>query len=134
MRTTFGRFCRELFLKVHCYTIINYCGSLTKFSVILEDLFRSSRECPSFILIFDWEPLIRVLLLFWRNFSVGPIFMTQPVFQSLLVDHIWMLLLLQKIFSEVPVLMLLYPIVDHLHGCFSCFRWLFSRSRISPVI
>ena len=29
-----------------------------------------------------------------------------------------MLLLLQKIFLEVPVLMLLYVILDHLYGCF----------------
>ena len=48
--------------------------------------------------------------------------MKQHVFQSLLVDHIWSLLLLQRIFSEVPVLMLLYSNVDYLHGCFSCFR------------
>ena len=40
--------------------------------------------------------------------------MTYPVFQSLLVDHIWMLLLLQRIFSEVPVLMLFYLMVEHL--------------------
>ena len=31
------------------------------------------------------------------------------------------------IFSEVPVLMLLYPIVDHLYGCFSCFRRLLQK-------
>ena len=40
--------------------------------------------------------------------------MTSPVFQSLLVDQIWMPLLLQRIFSEVSVLMLLYLIVDQL--------------------
>ena len=40
--------------------------------------------------------------------------MTQPVFQFLLMDHIWMLLLLQRIVLEVPALMLLYFIVDHL--------------------
>ena len=40
--------------------------------------------------------------------------MTSPVFQSLQVDHIWMILLLQIIISKVPVLMLLYLIVDHL--------------------
>ena len=40
--------------------------------------------------------------------------MTSPAFQSLLVDHIWILLLLQIIFSKVPVLMLLYLIVEHL--------------------
>ena len=44
----------------------------------------------------------------------GLVFMTLPVFQSSLVDHIWMLLLLQRIFSEVAVLMLSYLIVYHL--------------------
>ena len=43
MRTTFGRFDEGLFLKVHRYTIAYYIifngGSLTKFSLILEDLF-----------------------------------------------------------------------------------------------
>ena len=57
--------------------------------------------------------------------------MTWPVFQSLLVEHIWMLLLLQTIFWEGTVLMLLYLIVDHLHGCFSCFRGLFQQFQIS---
>ena len=41
--------------------------------------------------------------------------MTQPVFQSLLVDHIWMLLLFQRMFSEGQVLMMLYLNVDHLY-------------------
>ena len=44
--------------------------------------------------------------------------MTEPVFQSLLMDHIWMLLLLQRIFSVV----LLYLILDHFYTCFSRFR------------
>ena len=44
--------------------------------------------------------------------------MTQPVFQSFLVDHIWMLLLFQRIFSEGQILMLLYLIVDHLYDAF----------------
>ena len=56
--------------------------------------------------------------------------MTWPVFQSLLVDHIWILLLLKKIFWEGPVLKLLHLIVDHLFGCLSCF----SRSRIQHII
>ena len=51
--------------------------------------------------------------------------MTLPDFQSLLVEHMWMLLLLQKIFSKVPVLTLLYSIVDHLYGCLCCFKELF---------
>ena len=42
--------------------------------------------------------------------------MTYRAFQSLLVDHVWMLLLLQRVFSDVSVLMLLYSIVNHLHG------------------
>ena len=46
-------------------------------------------------------------------------------FQSLLVNHIWMPLFLQGIFSKGPVLMLSYLIVYHLCGCFSCFRGLF---------
>ena len=58
------------------------------------------------------------------NFLVGPVFITWFVFQSLLVDHICMQLLLQRIFSKVPVLMLLYLIVDRLYRCFSCCRGL----------
>ena len=53
--------------------------------------------------------------------------MTLSVFQSLLVDNIWMLLLLQGIFSEVLVLMLLYSIADHLYGCLSSLRGLFQQ-------
>ena len=41
--------------------------------------------------------------------------MTQPVYQSLLVDHIWILLLFQRMFGEGQVLMLLYLIMDYLH-------------------
>ena len=41
--------------------------------------------------------------------------MTQPVFQSLLVDHIWMLLLFQRMFGEGRALIILYLIVNHLH-------------------
>ena len=41
--------------------------------------------------------------------------MTQPVFQSLLVDHIWMLLLFQRLLLEGQVLMLLYLNVEHLY-------------------
>ena len=51
--------------------------------------------------------------------------MTWLVFEYLLIDHIWMLLLLQRIFSEVLVLMLLYLNLDHLYECFSYFRGIF---------
>ena len=37
---------KDFFLKVHRYIIIYYCGLLTKFSLILEDLFRSSSAMP----------------------------------------------------------------------------------------
>ena len=59
--------------------------------------------------------------------------MALPVFQSLLVDHIWMMLLLQRIFSEVLVL-ILYSIMDQLYGYFSYFRGFFNSSRIPPII
>ena len=59
--------------------------------------------------------------------------MTSPAFQSLLVDHIWILLLLQIIFSKVPVLMLLYLIVDHLgQKKPSCFRKCGWQEKSSP--
>ena len=77
--------------------------------------------------MFKCGTLFRMLLLFQKSFSVGPVFMTQLVFQSLLVDYIWMLLLLQIIFSEVSVLILLYSIWDHLYGYFSFFRGLFQQ-------
>ena len=48
MRTTFGWFDYGLFLKVHRYTMVYYiifnCGSLTKFCLILEDLFRRTSD------------------------------------------------------------------------------------------
>ena len=59
--------------------------------------------------------------------------MAYPVFQSLLTDYIWMLLL-QRIILKVPVLMLLYLILDNLYGYFSCLEDLFGRSGITPVI
>ena len=37
---------KDFFLKVHLYTIIYYCWLLTKFSLILEDLFRRSSDMP----------------------------------------------------------------------------------------
>ena len=52
----------------------------------------------------------------------------------MLVDHIWMLLLLQIIFSEISVLMLLYLIVDHLMDASLVLEDFFGRSRISPII
>ena len=52
----------------------------------------------------------------------------------MLVDHIWMLLLLQIIFSEIPVFMLLYLIVDHLMDASLVSEDFFGRSRISPII
>ena len=59
--------------------------------------------------------------------------MTYPVFQSLLVEHICTLLLLQRIFSEVPVLVLLYSTVDDLYGASLVLEDFFNRSRILPI-
>ena len=64
----------------------------------------------------------------FSRFDKGPFLKVHRytrVYYTFLMDHIWMLLLLQRIFSEVPVLMLLYLILDNLYGCFSCFRGLF---------
>ena len=85
-------------------------------------------------LIYNCGPFIRVLPLFSRNFSVGPVFMTQPVFQSLLVDHIWMLLLFQRMFWEGQVLMLLYLIVDNLYDTSPGLEDFSSWSRILPIV
>ena len=55
MRITFDRFDKELFLKVHHYTIVYHiifnCGLLIKFSLILEYLFRRSSGMPQFDLL-----------------------------------------------------------------------------------
>ena len=74
MRTTFDRFNKEYFLKVHCYTIVYHvifnCGSITKSSLILEDLFCRSSGMAHFD--------------FW----------------SLIVDHLWRCFTdLEKLFS-----------------------------------
>ena len=130
MRTTFGMFNKGLFLKVYRYIIVYYtiynCGLLTK-SNFRGPFPKVQRYAIIWFLICNCGPLARVLLLFQRNFSAGLVLMTQPVFQSLLVGHIWMLLLLQGIFSEVSVLMLSYSIVDHIYRCFSCFRRFFQQ-------
>ena len=60
--------------------------------------------------------------------------MTQPVLQSLLVDHIWMLLLFQRTSGEGQVLMRLYLIVDHLCDTSLVLEDCSSRSRIPPII
>ena len=60
--------------------------------------------------------------------------MTQPVFQSLLADHIWMLLLFQRIFWEGLVLMLLHLIIDHLYDASLDLEDFSSWSRIPPLI
>ena len=80
------------------------------------------------------ERPIRVLLLFQKNFSVGSVFITQSVFQSWLVDHIWMLPLSQRMFWEGQVLMLLYLVVDHLYDASLVLEDISSWSRIPPVI
>ena len=69
MRTTFGRFDKELFMKVHRYSIVYCnifdCGSLTKFFLILEGLFpQRSSGMPQF----DFWSLIVNLFLLWKAF------------------------------------------------------------------
>ena len=62
--------------------------------------------------------------------------MTYPLFQCLLVGHIWMLLLLQKIFSEVPALMLF--IISNCgplkRNAALVLEDLFGRSRIPSIV
>ena len=60
--------------------------------------------------------------------------MTRPVFQSLLVDHIWMLLLFQRISEEGQVLMILYLIVDHLYVASPVLEDFSSWSRIPTKV
>ena len=60
--------------------------------------------------------------------------MTQPVFQSLLVDHIGMLLLFQRMSGEGRVLMILYLTVDHLYVASLVLEDFSSWSRILPRI
>ena len=131
MRTTFSRFDKGAFLKIHCYTIVIRSYLIVDRSQIFFYNFRGLlskllRYAIIWFLIFNCGPTAYTgASLILEKFSVGTVLMTQPVFQSLLVDHIWMLLLLQRIFWEDPVLVLLYLIVEHLYECFSCFRVLF---------
>ena len=91
----------------------------------------------TFFKLYKWYQITHYISnLLWiphKTFSIleelfsSSIFMKLPVFKFLLVDHIWSLLLLQTIFPEVQVLMLLYSIVDHLYGCFSYCRGLFQQ-------
>ena len=60
--------------------------------------------------------------------------MALPVSQSLFVDHISMLLLLQRIFSEVSVLTLLYSIVVTRMDTSLVLEDFFSRLKIPPII
>ena len=128
MRTTFTRFDKGLFLKVHRYTIVYYIklnsGVLTTFSLI-----RIFSEGPAVChnLIFDiylWTAYTRASLFLEKLFS-GSRFYDIPCFSILASGPHLMLLILQRVFWEDPVLMLLYLIVDSLYGCFSCFKGLF---------
>ena len=72
---------------------------------------------------------ILLLLLFQRNLSVGPVFMTQTVFQSLLVDHIWNLestITSDNIMRSSCVNIIIFN-CGPLNGCFFCFGGLFRQ-------
>ena len=91
MRATFGKFDKWLFLKVHRYTIlydiISNCGSFIIFFFHYRGSFlKVQRYAIIWFLIFNCGPFIRVFLLFIRG--------TFPVFQFLLLDHIWLFSLL----------------------------------------
>ena len=58
--------------------------------------------------------------------------MAQPVFKSLLLDHIWMLF--RRIFWEDQVLMPLYLTVDHLYDASLVLEDISGLSRIPPII
>ena len=59
--------------------------------------------------------------------------MTRPVLQSLLVDHIWMLLLFQRISGKGQVLMILYLIMNHLYDASLVLEEFSSWSSIPPI-
>ena len=134
MRSTINRLDKGLFLTVHRYTIVYCiiinCRLLIKFCLIFENLFQRSSGMQWFdfwSLIVDLcGPNTGAFLILAKLFSRSSFYgMACFSIQSLLVDHIWILLQLQKIFWEGPVLKLLYLIVDHLYGCFPYYRGLY---------
>ena len=74
------------------YLIVDHSHNFSKFR---ESFPKAQRYAIIWFLIFNCGLLRRV-----DCFSVDLAFITQPVFQSLLVDHIWMLLLFQRTFWE----------------------------------
>ena len=69
-------FDKGLFLKINCY-IISYwiMDHSQNFSKFRRSFLKVQRYAIIWFLIINCGPLIRVLLLFQRNFSVGPVFM-----------------------------------------------------------
>ena len=79
MRTTFDKLGKGLFLKVYRYTIVYYiifnCGSLTRFSLILEDLYRRSRDML-------WTAYTGASLILEKLFSMSSFYYITCLWQS----------------------------------------------------
>ena len=130
MRTTFGRFDKRLFLKVHRDTIVYYfilnSGSLTKFSLILEDSPKAQQYTIILILIFiNCGPLTGASLILEKLFS-GSSFYDLACFSILASgSHLDATITSDNIFRSSIIDA--NPILDHLYGCFSCFKGLFQQ-------
>ena len=132
MKTTFCRFDKGLFLKVHCYTIVyfiifNY-GWLKIFSNFGGSFLKVQQYTIIWFLIFNCGLLIQVLLLFYRNFLEITCFSilasethlaatttSENLLRSSIIDAI--------IFSCGPFIDAFFVLEDF-----------FSRSRITPII
>ena len=88
-------------------------------------IIKVQRYAITWFLIFNGGQLTKVLLLFSRNLSVGPVFMTQSVFQSLLVDlHLDATIVSENVLQRSSIDAIIYN-CGPLIWCFSCFRRLF---------
>ena len=127
MRITFHMFDKWLFWKVYRYNIV------LLYHILVVD---HSQNFLQFLRIFLKAPTLCHELSFdlywWTNYTSALFILEKLISRSSFYDIACFLILasgpylddtlLQIIFSEVPVLILLYLIVDHWYECFSGFR------------
>ena len=83
--------------------------------------------------MFNCGPLVLVLPLFQKNFSVGPRFITQSVFQSLLVDTLECYYYSENIFRSSSIDSIIFNCGPLTMDTSLVLEGFFGRSRISPI-
>ena len=131
MKTIFGRFDKGILLKVHRSTIIYYiifnCGSLAKYSLILEDLF----------FIFDlylWTAYTNASLILEKFFSRSS-FYDITCFSTLASGpHLDTTITSENIFTNSGIDAIIFNCGPLIMDASLVLENFFGRSRISPII